>query len=198
MVLEQLGRKGKVALLMGPSGAPTFKNLGDGYSEVMAKYPGIQIVFRADGPLTRERGVKQAEDVLVANPDLAAIYAANDRLYIAKADFDYYAELVDKNDQVQAAIQLDSGYMKTGTATINRAKDDAVIAGFFGMMLTGKSGTVQVPFPSGNVIAVDVGAPTGTATGLNLGKVKAAAKQLGQAFNRMRRSLEKAISLIEK
>jgi ribose transport system substrate-binding protein len=75
---NKLGGKGKVALLMGPSGAPTFKNLGDGYSEVMAKHPGIQIVFRADGPLTRERGVKQAEDVLVANPDLAAIYTAND------------------------------------------------------------------------------------------------------------------------
>src|SRR5437588_3936594 len=75
---KRLNGKGKVALLMGPSGAPTFRNLGDGYSEVMAKHPGIAIVFRADGPLTRERGVKQAEDVLVANPDLAAIYAAND------------------------------------------------------------------------------------------------------------------------
>jgi len=74
----KLGGKGKVALLMGPSGAPTFKNLGDGYAEVMAKYPGISIVFRADGPLTRERGIKQAEDALVANPDLAAIYTAND------------------------------------------------------------------------------------------------------------------------
>ena len=74
----KLGGKGKVALLMGPSGAPTFKNLGDGYAEVMAKYPGISIVFRADGPLTRERGVKQAEDALVANPDLAAIHTAND------------------------------------------------------------------------------------------------------------------------
>src|ERR1700737_4748354 len=75
---RKLGGKGKVALLMGPSGAPTFKNLGDGYGEVMARYPDIAIVFRGDGPLTRERGVKQAEDVLVANPDLAAIYAAND------------------------------------------------------------------------------------------------------------------------
>ena len=75
---KQLGGKGKVALLMGPSGAPTFRNLGDGYAEVMAKYPGIQIVFQPDGPLTRERGVKQAEDALVANPDLAAIYTAND------------------------------------------------------------------------------------------------------------------------
>jgi len=75
---KRLNGKGKVALLMGPSGAPTFRNLGDGYSEVMAKYPGIEIVSRVDGPLTRERGVKQAEDVLVAHPDLAAIYAAND------------------------------------------------------------------------------------------------------------------------
>ncbi len=75
---KKLGGKGKVALLMGPSGAPTFRNLGDGYAEAMAKYPEISIVFRGDGPLTRERGVKQAEDVLVANPDLAAIYTAND------------------------------------------------------------------------------------------------------------------------
>jgi ribose transport system substrate-binding protein len=75
---KKLGGKGKVAVLMGPSGAPTFKNLGDGYSEVMAKYPEIHIVFRSDGPLTRERGVKQAEDALVAHPDLAAIYTAND------------------------------------------------------------------------------------------------------------------------
>jgi ribose transport system substrate-binding protein len=75
---KKLGGKGKVALLMGPSGAPTFKNLSDGYGEVMAKYPGIQIVSRNDGPLTRERGVKQTEDALVANPDLAAIYTAND------------------------------------------------------------------------------------------------------------------------
>ncbi|HEX4237527.1 MAG TPA: ABC transporter substrate-binding protein [Xanthobacteraceae bacterium] len=75
---KAIGGDGKVAMLLGPSGVPTFRNLGDGYAQVMAKYPKIQIVFRADGPLTRERGVKQAEDALVANPDLKAIYAAND------------------------------------------------------------------------------------------------------------------------
>src|ERR1700737_1298890 len=75
---KKLGGKGKVALLMGPSGAPTFRNLAEGYNEVMAKYPNVKIVFKTDGPLTRERGVKQAEDALVAHPDLAAIYTAND------------------------------------------------------------------------------------------------------------------------
>src|SRR5438876_2126442 len=75
---KQIGGEGKVAMLLGPSGAPTFRNLGDGYAEVMATHPKIQIVSKSDGPLTRERGVKQAEDALVANPDLKAIYAAND------------------------------------------------------------------------------------------------------------------------
>lgn len=75
---KKIGGKGKVAMLLGPSGAPTFRNLGDGYTEVMAKYPNIKVVFRTDGPLTRERGVRHAEDALVANPDLDAIYTAND------------------------------------------------------------------------------------------------------------------------
>src|SRR3984957_12351552 len=75
---KRIGGNGKVAMLLGPSGAPTFRNLGDGFTEVMAKYPNIKIVFRSDGPLTRERGVKQTEDALVANPDLKAIYTAND------------------------------------------------------------------------------------------------------------------------
>ena len=75
---KRLNGSGKVAMLLGPSGAPTFRNLADGYTEVMAKYPDITIVFKTDGPLTRERGLKNAEDALVANPDLKAIYTAND------------------------------------------------------------------------------------------------------------------------
>ncbi len=82
---KAIGGEGKVAMLLGPSGAPTFRNLGDGYTEMMAKYPKIQIVFRTDGPLTRERGVKQAEDALVANPDLKAIYCANDDVALGAA-----------------------------------------------------------------------------------------------------------------
>jgi ribose transport system substrate-binding protein len=82
---KKLGGKGKVAMLLGPSGAPTFRNLSEGYTEVMAKYPDIKIVFKTDGPLTRERGLKNAEDALVANPDLAAIYTANDDVALGAA-----------------------------------------------------------------------------------------------------------------
>jgi ribose transport system substrate-binding protein len=41
---KKLNGKGKVAMLLGPSGAPTFRNLAQGYTETMAKYPDIQIV----------------------------------------------------------------------------------------------------------------------------------------------------------
>ncbi len=75
---KKIGGKGQVAMLLGPSGAPTFRNLAEGYNEVMAKYPDIKVVFKTDGPLTRERGLKNTEDALVANPDLAAVYTAND------------------------------------------------------------------------------------------------------------------------
>lgn len=108
---------------------------------------------------------------------------AHTRLWVAKPDFDYYAELVDNNDQVQAMIALQSGYMQTAMATINRAKDDAVIAGLFGNMITGKDGTTLVPFPSGNVIGSDVGGVASTATGLNIAKLRAAKKKLAQNFN---------------
>ena len=75
---KSIGGAGEVAMLLGPSGAPTFRNLAEGYTEAMAKHPGIKIVFRTDGPLTRERGVKNTEDALVAHPDLKAVYCAND------------------------------------------------------------------------------------------------------------------------
>jgi hypothetical protein len=117
--------------------------------------------------------------------DVQPANTAHSRVWIAKPDFDYYAEYVDNNDQVQAKIQLTSGYMQTAVATMNRAKDDSFYGGFFGNMLTGASqaGLVSVPFPVGNVIANDVGGVAGTPTGLNVAKVRAAAKLLGQQFN---------------
>lgn len=77
-IAQHVGGKGKVALIAGPAGSPTFKNVLDGIKESFGKAQGIQVVFEQFGPLTRERGLKQSEDALVANPDLAAIYGAND------------------------------------------------------------------------------------------------------------------------
>jgi len=82
---QRIGGKGKVAMISGPPGAPTFRNLNEGYLEVMSKYPGISVVVRNEGGLTRERGLKVAEDALVAHTDLAAIYTANDDVALGAA-----------------------------------------------------------------------------------------------------------------
>lgn len=103
------------------------------------------------------------------------------RVWVAKPDFDYFAELVDTNDQVQAKIQLGSGYMQAAVAAMNRAMDDAVIEGIFGDMLTGKDGTIVQPFPAGMVTNVDVGAAA--AVGLNIAKLRDARKKKQQAYN---------------
>jgi ribose transport system substrate-binding protein len=65
-------------MLRGPAGAATFDNLAKGYKEVMAKYPNIKIVYEHDNKLSREEGLKLAEDAIVAHPNLALIYGAND------------------------------------------------------------------------------------------------------------------------
>jgi len=81
----RIGGKGKVAMISGPPGSPTFRNLNEGYLEVMGKHAGVSVAVRNEGALTRERGLKVAEDALVANPDLAAIYTANDDVALGAA-----------------------------------------------------------------------------------------------------------------
>ena len=82
---KRIGGKGKVAMIAGPAGAATFRNLVTGYEAVMAKHPGIKIVYKHNVLLTRENGLKQGEDILVAHPDVAAIYGANDELALGAA-----------------------------------------------------------------------------------------------------------------
>ncbi len=82
---KSIGGKGKVAMLAGPAGAQAFINFAKGYAEEMAKHPDIKVVFRREMLLTRENGLKNAEDALVAHADLKAIYGANDELGMGAA-----------------------------------------------------------------------------------------------------------------
>jgi ribose transport system substrate-binding protein len=82
---EATGGKGKVAMIAGPAGANVFRDLADGFKQGIAKQEGMEIVFEHAVPLTREEGLKQAEDVLVAHPDVKIIYAGNDELALGAA-----------------------------------------------------------------------------------------------------------------
>ena len=82
---KKIGGKGKIAMLAGPAGAQAFINFAKGYAAEMAKHSDIKIVLRREMLLTRENGLKNGEDALVAHPDLKAIYGANDELGMGAA-----------------------------------------------------------------------------------------------------------------
>lgn len=95
---DRLGGQGTIGMLRGPAGASFAEDMARGFKEVMAGYPGIQIVAELHSPLTREQGLHLAENILTANPDVSAIYATNDELALgavqAAEEFDRLGELV--------------------------------------------------------------------------------------------------------
>jgi ribose transport system substrate-binding protein len=84
-VSKSLDGKGKIAMIAGPQGAATFRNLANGFTEGIKASPGIEVVFRKEVPLTREEGLRVAQDILVAHPDVKAIYGGNDDIALGAA-----------------------------------------------------------------------------------------------------------------
>ena len=77
-IVNALDRKGEVALIAGPSGAATFRNISSGLQEVLATAPDIKIVFNKETFMSREEGVRVGQDIMVAYPEVKAIYVSND------------------------------------------------------------------------------------------------------------------------
>lgn len=84
-IAGRLGGKGKVGMLLGPAGASFAMDLEKGVKSVFARHAAIQIVAQAHSPLTRDEGLKHAEDILTAHPDVNAIYGTNDDLALGTA-----------------------------------------------------------------------------------------------------------------
>ena len=77
-------KPGKIAMLLGPAGALVSVDMAKGFREVVEK-AGFTVSWEQNSVQTRENGLKLAEDALVANKDLVAIYAMNDDLALGAA-----------------------------------------------------------------------------------------------------------------
>lgn len=84
-IASRLGGKGKVGMLPGPAGASFAMDLEKGVKSVLSRHRSIRIVAEHHSPLTRDDGLKHAEDILTAHPDVSAIYCANDELALGVA-----------------------------------------------------------------------------------------------------------------
>jgi ribose transport system substrate-binding protein len=67
-------------MLLGTPGRDIIQNRENGFKEGLKKYPDVQIVSEQVADLERAKGVSVSESILQANPDINAIWAANDEM----------------------------------------------------------------------------------------------------------------------
>ena len=77
-VVEQLGGEGQVAILEGFRGSSTAELRLLGMMDVFDANDGIEVVASIAADWDQERGLRAAEDILQANPEVDAIIGSND------------------------------------------------------------------------------------------------------------------------
>lgn len=88
----------------------------------------------------------------------------------------HFDTIVDDIDLLQTNIMPQGELVMSAVASLNRQIDDDFTTAFFGDAKTGETGGTTTSFTSGNQIAVTEG--VGSATGLNIAKLRAARKKL--------------------
>lgn len=169
--------------------------------------PAMQVKFQNNVELAIQQTASKLEGVVITQDDASAekikikdivgnvaAQVANERhgdtkynhrtfdgVWLAKPDELYDADLIDNADQLATAINLGSSTMTSIGATIARAKDQRILEGFFGNIVSGKDGTTTTPFPGGQTIAETVGGAAG-AQKMNVAKIRAATKLLAAGY----------------
>lgn len=110
-------------------------------------------------------------------PALTPIDTQTDRRWVFPSDYDWN-DLIDNIDKLRMLIDPQSSYVQNGTAAMNRAMDDEIIAAYFGTAKTGVDGTANTVFLAANQVSASEGASA--ATGLNVEKLKAGVQLLLQ------------------
>ncbi len=79
-IVKALKGKGKVVLLRGIPGASATRERTKGFMDVISKYPGIEIVADQTANFDMAQGLSVTESILVAHPQIDAIFAENDSM----------------------------------------------------------------------------------------------------------------------
>lgn len=108
-------------------------------------------------------------------PSLTPADIQTDRRWVFPSDYDWN-ELIDNIDKLRMLTDPQSSYVLSGTAAMNRAIDDEIIAAFFATAKTGVDGSTSTSFPAGQQVSASEGASA--ATGMNVEKLKAAIQLL--------------------
>ena len=84
-IAEQLGGKGKVAVLRGMLGNPVELQRYNGFTEKLAEYTGIELVAEGAANWEADQGNTVMVDFLTAHPEIQAVFAESDRMILGAA-----------------------------------------------------------------------------------------------------------------
>jgi len=101
---------------------------------------------------------------------MGRVDAAVDRRWVLPSDFEL-PQLIDSFDKLRLLNDPSSAYLQNAMMAANRKKDAIIYAAMFGTAKTGEAGATSTAFGTSQFVSVDTG---GTASGLNLQKLKAA------------------------
>ncbi len=84
-VAEKIGNKGDIAILEGLEGYNNTERIEGFQDEIAKKYPDINIVASQPADWERDKGYTVAQNIIQANPDVKAFFAASDEMAIGAA-----------------------------------------------------------------------------------------------------------------
>ncbi len=85
-VARRLGGNGKVAILEGIPGHETGDSRLKGFREVIARYPGIEIVSSQTANWERDQGYNVFQNMLQAHPNIQALFACSDLMALGAVE----------------------------------------------------------------------------------------------------------------
>lgn len=113
LLVEALGGTGHVLLIEGPETAPTSRDRGRGFREVIARHPGITLLGSAPGRYLYHGGYEAMRARLAAHPQIDGVIATNDSMALgaleALAEQGRTALVVGNNGTIEAAHAIGEG-----------------------------------------------------------------------------------------
>lgn len=152
-LVDRMGGEGKIAHIGGQPGHTGAQARGQGFMNVVSKYPGIEIVADEPADWDNAKAAALAETILNRNPDLKAIFADNDDMALAARQAVENAGLgeqvlVGGVDAMSPAIQAvaDGKLVATARNSATRIHGWAVIAGVYAATVGLEEARKNIPF----------------------------------------------------
>jgi ribose transport system permease protein len=82
---EKLGGEGTIVILQGQAGTSASRERGQGFTEGLKEFPGIEVVAKQPADFDRTKGLDVMTNLLQAHPGIQGVFAENDEMALGAA-----------------------------------------------------------------------------------------------------------------